>query len=152
MRAFPQRRFAVLAARTLTVPFVVTLTLTTGGGVAYAEDVAVELPVMYFGFDPNPTSLTLCGNGFLREPPSPNPSWTLDVYGIRSSLTLITGSDAAFGPSAFVCVTVQKNNAQEGTYTAVFRYQAFPSDPPSQIAAQVVWFPGTEGEVVSTSQ
>lgn len=149
MRAFTTRS----ATLCVTVP-VVFVFMIGSAGVASAEElnVQVERPVMYFSFDPDPLQHTICGNGFLREPPSPNPLWTLEVYGTRSIPTLITGSKSVGTQSAFVCLTVDKLGAVQGEYAATFRYQATPSDPPSQIVAHATWFPGTNGEIVVTEQ
>jgi hypothetical protein len=152
MRAFTLR-FAVRASRCLTVLLAFGLVLGTATAASAQEvNVAVERPTMYFAFAPGTYSLTVCGNGFLSEPPSPNPVWTLDVYGTRSGGTLITGSDFDFSQNGFVCVTTDKLFDPEGTYTAVFRFQALPSDPPSQVVAHIAWFPGTDGEIVVTEQ
>lgn len=119
---------------------------------AAADSAGIEQPIMFFGFDAEPTYHDICGNGTLRNPPAPSPQWNLDVSGSRSTPGVILGSASDTRQNAFVCVRVEKFGAQYGSYTATFRYQALPSDPPSVIVAEVTWYPGTNGEIVATGQ
>ena len=146
MRTFV-RRVTTLSASLLVLPVL-------GAPVASADEaLTVEMPMMFFGFNAQAGYHDICGNGFLREPPSPNPMWTLQVYGGRvPSGTPIVDSDVDTAQNGFPCVRVDKLGNAYGTYTATFRYEAFPNDPPSVIDAEVVWFPGTNGEIVAGEQ
>lgn len=153
MRAFTTP-FGLLASRGLTVLLAAFSFVLGSAAIASADDVdaSIERPVMYFGFVAGASQHTICGNGALRAPPSPNPSWSLNIAGTRVGGTPIIDSDSAAGESASVCLTVDKLGAPAGTYTAVFRYQAIPNDAVWQIVAQVAWFPGSNGEIVVTEQ
>lgn len=146
MRAFTAR----LALR---IAWCLAMTVVLAPNASAEElNTTVERPIMYFGFDPDPGRQTICGNGFLREPPSPAPQWTIDAQGTRSDGTTITGHDATGTQSAFLCIEVDKRGALSGTYMVIFRYHALPTDPVSQIVAHVTWYPGNEGGIVATDQ
>lgn len=135
MRAFVSR-VSVVAGVCLTGPF---LAMTPA-----SANTDVEQPAMYFTFAPSATSHQLCAVGTLRNPPSPSPQWTLDVNGVRVGGTRIEDSAATTTQNALLCLTIAKLGAVAGTYTATFQYHAVPADPPSEIVAQVTWYPGDD--------
>ena len=146
----------VVTRRVATLATCVATLSTSLTGIARADnidamDVSTERPVMYFTVDFTATYQTVCGVGILREPPAPNPIWTLTLVGSTSDGRIIDNERSTFEQNGAVCQTVQKWGAPYATYTAVYRYLAV-GDPPSEIVGQALWTPTDWGEMATITQ